>query len=106
MSGGLCELTVAEQRVFERELAAHCEDLMHFFRIESVEWMAARHGYGAVPRAFRITLLFAVLAELGVTRDEVACALRTLHPRLVPDDHPAVRMLRRPRAARGARLLP
>ena len=100
MPDGLCDLSAAERHVFERELAPHWEDLMHFFRIESVAWMAARHGYGAVPPAFRITLLFAVLADLGVTRGEVARALQTLHPRLAPDDHPAVQMLRRPVRAR------
>lgn len=96
MSRALCELSAAEQRVFERALGGYCDDLMCFFRIESDAWMAARHGYGgAVPAAFRITLLFAVLAELGVTCDDVAKALQTMHPIFMPDGHAVIRMLRR-----------
>lgn len=95
MSRALCELSALEQRVFERELGEYCDDLMHFFRIESVAWMAARHGYGgAIPAAFRITLLFAVLADLGVTCDDAADALQTMHPRFMPSDHVVIRMLR------------
>ena len=72
MSRALCELSALEQRVFERELGEYCDDLMHFFRIESVAWMAARHGYGgAIPAAFRITLLFAVLEALARARRPV-----------------------------------